>query len=944
MKTSTALALVLSAALLAQGEAALAKPKHATHAAAKHGTAKHSSGKAHGTKEARGKGSKGKHGKAEKSGRHGKKGKAERVVHAAPPPPPPKPQVLTPPSRADRMILPAGVSPTRYDISVAPDAARDTFTGRVRMDLEIKTATRQIKLNAADLTFDSVSLTGASGPAKTAKWAFDTVQEVATLSFPAVVKPGHYVLSISYSGKINPRAAGLFHLDYDSAGTKQRALFTQFENSEARRFAPLWDEPARKAVFSLTVDAPADQMVVSNMPQLSSDPLPSGLKRVRFKDTPVMSSYLLFLGMGYFERVTRRVGNTEIGVVTRKGDADKTAFALDAAAELLGYYNDYFGAPYPLPKLDLIGGPGGSQFFGAMENWGAIFAFDRNLLVNPAISSQAEKQRVYNVIAHEMAHQWFGDLVTMEWWDDLWLNEGFARWMQTKATAQLHPEWKLGLTSLEVREQAMALDGRAGSHAVVQHVRDVHQASAAFDSITYDKGASVISMLEAYVGPENFRSGVRRYMQSHQNGVAVTDDLWKDIDAVSPVKLTGIAHDFTLQPGVPLIVAAQEGAGASLNQSRFGQDAQTRPKLRWEVPVTTARVYGAGSWRGLVSTVEPANLKPPVDGLVVNTGQSGYYRTLYEGAMFARLLDAWPRLTPADQIGVLNDVTALALSGDQPMSDLMNLLDRAGPDLDPAVAKILVGKLALLSDLERDLTGETAFNAFALRKLSAIRGRLDGEFRASMDPALMSLRVSLVSTLARLKDTQTLADARARYAAWKADSSALKADERSMTLHAIAINADAETWAELKAIAARASSPVERQSLYGLLAEARDPALAKQALDLSLSPEIPATLGLSLVRTVAQLYPDMALEFALTHPEEVAARLEPASVTKFMPSLAERSSDPIAIEKLDAYAAISIPETGRQRVVSAESAIRYNERVKTSRMPEIDRWIAAHPN
>ncbi len=961
MKTSTALALVLATALMAPGEAALAKPKHAAHAAgAKHGASHHASGKpagksgakahgakSHSAKDSHGKGVKGRHAKgdkAEKAGRHGKKARPEHHARAAPPPPPPKPQVLTPPSRADRIILPAGVSPSRYDISIVPDIGKDSFTGRVRIDVEVKTATRQIKLNATDLTFDSVTLTGASGPARAAKWTFDASQETATLSFPAAVKPGRYTLVIAYAGKINPRAAGLFHLDYDGVSGRQRALFTQFENSEARRFVPSWDEPARKAAFSLTVDAPADQMVVSNMPQLSSDGLPSGLKRVRFRETPAMSPYLLFVGVGDFERVVRKVGNTEIGVVVKRGDGEQTGFALDAAAELLTYYNDYFGTPYPLPKLDLVGGPGASQFFGAMENWGAIFAFDRNLLVDPATSTIAEKQRVYTVIAHEMAHQWFGDLVTMEWWDDLWLNEGFARWMQGKATHQLHPEWRTGLSTLATRESAMRLDAREGAHAVVQHVRDVHQASEAFDSITYDKGAAVIGMLEAYVGPDNFRAGVRRYIQTHQGGSTVTDDLWKDIDAVSPVKITGMAHDFTLQPGTPLLTVTQDGAGATLNQGRFGVDAGSRVKLRWEVPVTTARVYGAGAWRGLVSTVEPASLKAPVDGLVVNTGQSAYARTLYTGQMFTRLLEAWPRLTPADQIGLLHDVTALSLNGDQPVSDLMNLLDRAGSDLDAAVASVLIDKLLMISDLQRDLPGEQAFNAFALRKLSALRTRLDADPRAGSESALVALRSTLINGMARLRDPQTLADARARYAAWKADPSSLRADDRASTLHVIALNADADTWAELKGFAAKAPRPTERQTLYNLLAQARDPALAKQALDLAFTAEVPVTQSLNMVRLAAVLYPDMALEYALSHPEEVAARLEPASVPKYMPSLAERSSDPIAIEKLDAYAAISIPDTARKRVAAAESAIRYNERVKATRMPEVDRWVTAHPN
>ena len=333
-----------------------------------------------------------------------------------------------PPAASQRIVLPSAVTPDHYRIDITPDAKALTYKGSVQIDVTVHEATDKIVLNTADIVIDSAKL---SGEAAAPKVSYDDKVQTATFTFARTLKPGAHTLSLAYHGKIYEQASGLFALDYDTAGGKQRALFTQFENSDARRFVPSWDEPGRKATFQLTATVPADQMALSNMPVASSDPLPGGLKRVHFAATPKMSSYLLFFGMGDFERVHRDVNGVDVGVVVKRGDTASAGYALDAAAHILPYYNDYFGTPYPLPKLDLIAGPGSSQFFGAMENWGAIFYFERDLLIDPRVSTESDKQQVYIVVGHEMAHQWFGDLVTLAWWDDTWLNESFASWMES---------------------------------------------------------------------------------------------------------------------------------------------------------------------------------------------------------------------------------------------------------------------------------------------------------------------------------------------------------------------------------------------------------------------------------------------------------------------------------------------------------------------------------
>ena len=433
-----------------------------------------------------------------------------------------------PPSKAaaaERVVLPANVRPDRYVIHITPDAANLIFTGHETIELTVLRATDRIVLNAADLTFKKVALEGHPAP----RTVLDAEQQTAAFVFAKPLAPGRYKLSIDYKGKIYEQASGMFALDYDGAGGKQRALFTQFENSDARRFAPMWDEPGIKAVFSLSVDAPAGQMPVSNMPVASSAVKASGVRTVQFADSPKMSSYLLFFALGDFERIHQMVGKTDVGVIVRRGDTERGRYALEAAVKLLPYFNDYFDTPYPLPKLDLVAGPGNSQFFAAMENWGAIFYFDYAVLIDPKLSTETDRQQVFVTVAHEMAHQWFGNLVTMEWWDQLWLNEGFASWMETKATDHFHPEWNIWLSTQAGLQAAMRTDSRFGTHPVITPIRDVFAASDAFDVITYQKGQAVIRMLEAYVGEDTFRAGVRNYIKGHAYGSAVSDDLWAEL-------------------------------------------------------------------------------------------------------------------------------------------------------------------------------------------------------------------------------------------------------------------------------------------------------------------------------------------------------------------------------------------------------------------------------
>ncbi|MGC9953123.1 MAG: M1 family metallopeptidase [Rhizomicrobium sp.] len=838
----------------------------------------------------------------------------------------------------ERIVLPVDVAPLRYEISVVPDAAAMTFTGAVKIDIEVLQQTSRIELNAAELTFSHVALSGVAGQPQV---SFDTAHETSTLTFAAPIALGRYVLSIDYAGKINDNAAGLFYLDYDTAEGRKRALFTQFENSDARRFVPCWDEPARKATFTLSATVPADEMAVSNMPVATRKTLGGGLDRVRFAETPKMSSYLLFFGLGDFERISRPVNGVDVGVIVKRGDTAEAQYALDAASHILPYYEDYFGVKYPLPKLDLVAGPGQSQFFGAMENWGAIFFFERDLLIDPKISTEADKRGVTITVAHEMAHQWFGDLVTMDWWDDIWLNEGFASWMEYKATDRFNPQWNVWLRSLGSKEAAMRIDARAGTHPIIQPIVDVLQANEAFDTITYSKGQSVIRMLENYIGENAFRAGVRAYMKAHAYGNTVTDDLWKELDKTAPSPISGVAHDFTLQAGVPLIRVTTTRRGIHLTQDRLAADETGSAATVWRVPVVEKALGGKSEWRGLVS--RPADIAVAKGALpIVNAGQAGYFRTLYDKRLSARLAAHFRALAPADQLGLLGDGRALGYSGYQPLANLLALTSQARPAMNPQVLADVAGQIAELDTLYRGLPGRAAFRAYGLSVLRPLFAKIRWSAKPGEDANASLLRMALLAALNRLDDPKAIAKARRYFTVYVKNPARLSGDLRSSVLSIVAAHADAATWEQLHALAKNAQSSLEKRQFYALLGAVHDRALAERALDLALSDEAPVTMRPAVVDSVAAYYPEMAFDFTEAHFDAINTMLEPDSRNEFAPQLAQSSTDPAMIAKLEAFAGAHIPATARQATVKAEAAIAYAAMVRAKRLPEIDRWLKRH--
>lgn len=851
-----------------------------------------------------------------------------------------------PPIRTDvPSQLPRTSRPIHYTLRITPDAEHLTFAGNERVDLAVLEATDSLTLNAIDMEFGAVTLTGADGaalhPASTTQ---DEENQTVTFHFDRQLAPGRYQLTIDYHGKIYTQAAGFFALDYEADGAHKRALFTQFEASDARRLFPGWDEPQFRTPYDLSVVVPRGEQAIGNMPTATRTPQADGTDLVTFQTTPAMSSYLLFLGTGEFDRITTRAGNTEIGVVSRRGAGEQGRWALESAARILPYYNDYFGTPFPLPKLDNVAGPGSSQFFGAMENWGAIFTFENVLLNDPAITSEGRRQDIFVVAAHEMAHQWFGDLVTMAWWNDIWLNEGFASWMETKSTAAIHPEWEPLLGRIDGREGAMGLDSLRTTHPIVQDIRTPDQMSQAFDAITYNKGEAVITMLEDYVGEAGWRDGVRAYIRAHRLGNTVTDDLWHAIEGASHREISAIAHDFTLQPGVPMIevTATQCTAGSTrvtLRQSQFSRDNRGGQPLRWRVPVIASA--GGAEARTVVENGEGTLTVPGCGPLVVNYGQTGYYRTLYAAPALAQLTRNFATLRPVDQIGLLADNWALGLAGYQNASLALDMANAAAPDANNRVWERIAG---MLDSIHGMYDGDEAHQAMVARlasaKLTPLLQRVGWSVRADESPTDAILRTDLIGTLGDLGDRAVVEEANRRFAA--NDASVREGPLRTTILAIVAANADAATWDRLHQMARAETNPLVKQQLYRLLGAARDPALAQRALDLALTDEPGATNSSALISAVSGEHPDMAFDFALAHREQVEGLVDASSRSRYLAGLGGRSHDPAMIEKLRQYAEQHMTPQSRGSVDRAIASIQDRIRVRQERLPDITRWLDAH--
>jgi aminopeptidase N len=684
-----------------------------------------------------------------------------------------------------------------------------------------------------------------------------------------------------------------------------------------------------------------------------------------------MPSYLVVLAAGEFEELRDRAEGVELRVLATQGKKEQGRYALEAAKELLAYYNGYFGIKYPLPKLDQIAIPGG--FDGAMENWGAITYDEGVLLYDPRASSAQTKREIFVTIAHEMAHQWFGDLVTMAWWNDLWLNEGFASWMEAKATDHFNPAWQMWLSAAADKSSVMSGDARRSTHPIEQRVDNESEANAAFDNITYQKGGALLRMLECYLGPEKFRQGVHRYLGDHRGSNATTADLWAALERVSGRPIGAIAAGWTEQPGLPLVkVRTEQSHGRQvvwLAQERFALDYPGAEPLLWKIPVSL--LQPAGNARPLAAALDaleklPGSLLHPdghagaelcvllegkpasipfgqAEGLIkANAHDTGYYRVWYERALFDRLRHHIWQFPAADRLNLLDDQWALVEANRATSADFFALVEALEHDPTYALWDKILSTLALIDDLEQGRAGRPAFRAYARSLLAPQFQRLGWRPWSSEPESDGWLRSRIIWGLGYFGDAAVIGQARARFQESLKRPETLGADLRPTVLRLAGRYSDQQTYDELHALARQAQGTEERQLCYGAMAEALAPELARQTLALSLSEEGPPQEAAALVVKVANSsgQKELAWDFARQHIIALLARADPFSRGNYVPSILAAFSDAPRAAELEAFVQANPANDAQIRAREAAEQIRFKAALKERELPAIARWLA----
>ena len=739
--------------------------------------------------------------------------------------------------------LPYTVAPRRYDLRLAPDLAAATFTGEVRITLEVaEGAGDRIVLHAAELTVDRARLERPGRDGEDLAVTLEEVDERLVLRSASSLEAGPAVLELSFAGILNDKLHGFYRSEYsDEAGTTHVIATTQFEATDARRAFPCFDEPDRKAVFSVTLDVPPGLEGYANGPALEETPLASGGRRVRFGDTIPMSTYLVAFVVGPLVATDPVVvRGTLVRVVHVPGKEDLTAFALEAAAHALEFFAQWFGIEYPAEKLDLLAIP--DFAFGAMENLGCVTFREAVLLVDPARASRLELERVADVISHEIAHMWFGDLVTMRWWNGIWLNEAFATFMELLCVDAFRPDWQRWVSFGMERDVAMATDALHSTRPVEYPVGPPSEAQGMFDVLTYQTGAGVLRMLERYLGAERFRQGIRRYLDAHRLGNTDTADLWAALEEASGEPVGDIMDSWILQGGFPLVLVDPAGEGDDpgavvLSQEPFSYAPPEGPSAigtSWSVPVMARRGEDA-EVRVLLGTT-PERLAPgevPADVTVVNAGGSGYYRVRYAEAQRRALARALPTLGRLERFNLVGDTWAAVVAGRSELGDLLELAEALGDERDPAVWGQVSGPLSFL-DHAVDDGARPALASYTRALLAPVLGDLGWAARAGEDSRIPTLRAQVVAALGTVgQDGAVRAEARRRLVAAGGGEEAVAPDLVAAVLGVVAASGGEDDYEDFLAHYRAPSTPQEELRYLYALTAFPDPALAARTFALA---------------------------------------------------------------------------------------------------------------
>jgi len=853
-------------------------------------------------------------------------------------------------SAATAQRLPEAARPENYKLTFTPDLENAKFEGDETITLRVLKPTSEITLNAVDIDFHEVTI-ASGGTTQKATVAPDKEKEMVVLSVEKPLATGPSTIHITYTGVLNSEMRGLY-LGKDDQGRKYAA--TQFEATDARRAFPSFDEPDYKATFDITAVADKGQVAISNYKVVSDTPGPGDKHTVKFATTAKMSSYLAALVVGNFEYVEGSVDGIPIRVYSTPGKKEMGKFALEVAEQNVGYYDKYFGIKYPYGKLDLIGLPDFSA--GAMENIGCITFREVLLLIDDKQGSVDLKKTIASVTAHEIAHMWFGDLVTMKWWDDVWLNEGFATWMSSKPLQKWKPEWNFGLDDVSGTGGTLNVDALANTRPIHQAAETPAQIQELFDGIAYGKAAAVLRMLESYLGDETFRAGINAYLKQHQYANATAEDFWDAQTKTSKKPVDKIMPTWVKQAGEPIINVKAQCSGNSTNvrvtQQRYYFD---RSKFEspndqvWQIPVCLkgSATTGAAKCELLTKKEETFTLPGCSNWVLANAGATGYYRDGYQpDAVRALAQDAETKLSPAERISLQNDIWASVRVGREPVGDYLAFAQGLQDDRNRAVLEDVLGRLDYIREYLVNENDRDSFRAWLRQYLTPMMKEVGWESKPGDSDEQRTLRARLLGALGQdARDPDTLAEARKIADKALADPASVDHELAGTALASAAINADSEFYDKVMTALKNMKSPEEYYAYFFTLPQFTDPKLLQRTLDFAISPDVRSQDALQLVTGVLgnQDGEKLAWDFIRQHWTEIEKAGGPfasAQVVGATSGFCDAGMRDQVTEFYSAHKIAAAERTYRQSIERINNCID----LKSQQEPLLASWLGNHGN
>lgn len=743
------------------------------------------------------------------------------------------------------------VLPIHYDLTFEPNLDDFTFTGKEIIDIKISKPTSIISLNSAELKIKDCYII-SNGQKIYPKIKLDEKNESLDITTPRKIS-GAAKIFIVYTGILNDRLVGFYRSQYkDKNGKTKYLATTQFEAADARRVFPCWDEPAAKATFGITLITENTHTAISNMNVTSKKSL--GKKTIyKFAKTPIMSTYLLYLGVGEFEYLSSKQGKVQYRIVTTKGNSKKGKFALDLCKKLVTSYENYFGIKYPLPKLDLIAVPDFAS--GAMENWGAITFRETILLYDPKTSSTQTKQYIAEVVSHELAHQWFGNLVTMEWWNDLWLNESFATFMATKFVNKFYPSWKLWDQFLEdTMNVAMGLDSLHSSHPIDVTVNKPSEIREIFDAISYDKGGCVLRMLESFVTEKNFRAGLRIYLKKFAYKNAKGDDLWNEIGKEAKMPVRTMINSWIKQIGFPLVDAKRQNSKLILSQKRFVLEQKGKEKGLWHIPISITQDK---TTKNKLVTKQQDVIPISQSHILINSGRPGFYRVKYSSDLLDDLKDLvlQKSISHIDRWALQNDLFALCVSGD---NDTKNYLDfsKSYENEDNYITQSNVAS-NLYSLYNRTI--EESFN-YEIKDithnfLKTVFVGIGWDAKKGEPHTNALLRSFMIGALGKLDDEEIIAEAQKRFEQYLKNPQSLHPDIQDAVFSTVAWSGNSKTYQKMLDLYKKVKTQEEKLRFLGALCSFKDEKLLLNTLNFSQTKDVRSqNMHVPIIRIAANHY------------------------------------------------------------------------------------------